>query len=129
MKDVLANVLGGVLQTCSTNPLTGFLRTGCCQVTDEDVGNHGVCVIVSDQFLAFSRARGNDLSTPHPAFGFPGLKSGDCWCLCSARWQEALVAGMAPRVVLEATSAAALEVVRLEDLKRHAAVPKHDQPR
>lgn len=127
MKDVSTNVLGGILQTCGTNPLTGFLRNGCCQVTDEDVGNHGVCTIMSDEFLDFSRARGNDLSTPRSEFGFPGLKPGDRWCLCSARWQEALEAGMAPQVVLEATSAAALEVVRLEDLKRHATVLKHDK--
>lgn len=127
MKDVSTNVLGGILQTCSTDPLTGFLRTGYCQVTEEDVGNHGVCTIMNAEFLAFSRARGNDLSTPHPEFGFPGLKSGDRWCLCSARWQEALEAGMAPQVVLEATSAAALEVARLADLKRHAVVRKHDK--
>ena len=124
MKDVSTNVLGGVLQNCSTNPMTGFFRSGCCQVTEEDVGNHGVCVVMTERFLAFSQARGNDLSTPHPEFEVPGLKPGDRWCLCSARWQEAFEAGMAPQVVLEATSAAALEVVRLEDLKRHAVVLK-----
>ncbi len=128
MKDVSTNVLGGILQSCSTDPLTGFLRTGYCQVTDEDLGNHGVCIIASAEFLAFSRARGNDLSTPHPEIEFPGLKPGDRWCLCSSRWQEALEAGMAPRVVLEATSVAALEVVRLEDLRRHGAVLKEDKP-
>lgn len=120
MQDLAKNVLGGVLQTCSTDPVTGFLRNGCCQVTDEDVGNHGVCVVLTAGFLAFSAARGNDLSTPRPEYEFPGLKPGDRWCLCSARWQEALEAGRAPQVVLEATSVAALEFVRLEDLQRFA---------
>ncbi|MBI5920196.1 MAG: DUF2237 domain-containing protein [Betaproteobacteria bacterium] len=128
MQDVSTNILGGILQSCSTAPPTGFFRTGCCQVTEEDVGNHSVCIIASDEFLVFSRNRGNDLSTPHPEFGFPGVKPGERWCLCAVRWQEALEAGMAPQVVLEATSAAALEVVRLEDLKRHAAIMKHDKP-
>lgn len=121
MKDMAKNVLGGVMQECSTDPMTGFLRTGCCQVTDEDVGNHGICTVMTADFLAFSAAKGNDLSTPRPEFEFPGLQPGDRWCLCSARWQEALRAGKAPQVVLEATSIAALEVVRLEDLQRYAA--------
>jgi hypothetical protein len=120
MSDTGRNVLGGVLQECSTDPMTGFLRTGCCQVTEEDVGHHGVCIVTTADFLAFSKARGNDLSTPHPEIGFPGLKPGDRWCLCTARWQEALQAGKAPQVVLEATSIAALEIVRLEDLRRYA---------
>jgi uncharacterized protein (DUF2237 family) len=120
MSDTGRNVLGGVLQECSTDPMTGFLRTGCCQVTEEDVGHHGVCIVTTADFLAFSKARGNDLSTPHPEVGFPGLKPGDRWCLCTARWQEALQAGKAPQVVLEATSIAALEIVRLEDLRRYA---------
>lgn len=120
MTDSSTNVLGGMLQPCSTRPLTGFLRNGQCQVTEEDHGNHGVCAVMSAEFLAFSRARGNDLSTPHPEFDFPGLQPGDQWCLCSARWREALEAGKAPAVVLEATSAAALEIVRLDDLRRHA---------
>jgi uncharacterized protein (DUF2237 family) len=128
MNDLATNVLGGVLQSCSTDPMTGFLRTGCCQVTEEDGGNHGVCAVMTAEFLAFSKSRGNDLSTPHPDFGFPGLKPGDRWCLCSARWQEALRAGMAPRVVLAATSAAALEEVRLEDLKRYAADVNQEKP-
>lgn len=119
-QDLATNVLGGVLQDCSTDPMTGFLRNGCCQVTDEDVGNHGVCVVLTADFLAFSAAQGNDLSTPRPEYGFPGLKTGDRWCLCSARWQEALRAGKAPQVVLAATSIAALEFVRLEDLQRYA---------
>lgn len=120
MNDVGRNVLGGILQPCSMKPLTGFLRNGCCQVTEEDVGHHGVCVVMTAEFLAFSKSRGNDLSTPHPEMSFPGLQPGDRWCLCTARWQEALRAGKAPRVVLEATSIAALEIVRLEDLRRHA---------
>lgn len=120
MNDPAKNILGGILQPCSTDPMTGFFRTGCCQVTDEDVGNHGVCIVASAEFLAFSRSRGNDLSTPRPEFGFPGLVPGDRWCLCSARWQEAFAAGKAPQVVLESTSIAALEVVRLKDIQRHA---------
>jgi uncharacterized protein (DUF2237 family) len=128
MQDLAKNVLGGVLQPCSLDPLTGFFRTGCCQVTEEDAGNHGVCIVATSGFLAFSKTRGNDLSTPHPEFDFPGLKPGDCWCLCSARWQEALEAGVAPQVVLAATSAAALEVVRLADLRRHAVDADQAQP-
>ena len=120
MTDLAKNVLGGVLQSCSTDPMTGFLRNGCCQVTEEDIGNHGVCVQLTSEFLAFSKVRGNDLSTPRPEYNFPGLVPGDQWCLCSARWQEAFVAGCAPRVVLAATSAAALEIVRLQDLQKHA---------
>ena len=121
MNDLSKNVLGGVLQSCSTSPMTGFFRTGDCQVTEEDVGNHGVCIVATTEFLTFSKSRGNDLSTPHPEFDFPGVRPGDRWCLCSPRWQEALQAGMAPPVVLESTSAAALEFVRLADLKRYAA--------
>lgn len=121
MNDLSKNVLGGVLQPCSTDPMTGFFRTGDCQVTEEDVGNHGVCIVATAEFLAYSKSRGNDLSTPHPEFDFPGVKPGDRWCLCSPRWQEALQAGMAPPVVLESTSSAALEFVRLADLKRYAA--------
>ena len=120
MNDVGRNVLGGILQPCSLKPLSGFLRNGCCQVTEEDVGHHGVCVVMTAEFLAFSKSRGNDLSTPRPEMRFPGLQPGDRWCLCTARWQEALRAGKAPQVVLEATSIAALEIVRLEDLRRHA---------
>lgn len=120
MNDVGRNVLGGILQPCSMKPLTGFLRNGCCQVTEEDVGHHGVCVVMTAEFLAFSKARGNDLSTPRPEMSFPGVQPGDRWCLCTARWQEALQAGKAPQVVLEATSIAALEIVRLEDLRQYA---------
>jgi len=120
MNDIAKNILGGILQSCSVHPVTGFFRTGCCQVTDEDVGNHGVCIVASAEFLAFSRSRGNDLSTPRPEYDFPGLVPGNRWCLCSARWQEAFEAGHAPPVVLEATSIAALEVVSLGDIQRHA---------
>jgi len=114
------NVLGEPLVPCSSQPLTGFFRDGCCNTAPEDLGLHVVCTRVTAEFLEFSRSRGNDLTTPVPEFGFPGLKPGDQWCLCAARWQEALEAGVAPRVVLQATHAAALRVVSLADLKKHA---------
>ena len=113
-------MLGLPLAACSTAPMTGFFRTGCCDTGPEDRGLHVVCAQVTAEFLAFSRERGNDLSTPVPAYRFPGLGPGDRWCLCAARWQEAFDAGLAPPVVLAATHERALEVVRLEDLKRHA---------
>lgn len=111
------NVLGEKLEICGTDPETGFYRDGCCNTGPDDVGSHTVCTIVTEDFLAFSRSRGNDLSTPVPAFGFPGLKPGDSWCLCAARWQEAFAAGCAPRVRLRATHQAALESCNLADLK------------
>ena len=114
------NVLGQRLSECSLRPLTGFFRSGCCETDVSDRGAHVVCVQVTAEFLAFSKQRGNDLSTPVPEFGFPGLQPGDRWCLCAARWREALEAGMAPRVVLAATHERALDYVFLEDLKRHA---------
>jgi uncharacterized protein (DUF2237 family) len=114
------NVLGEPLETCSEDPLTGFFRDGCCNTAPEDLGLHTVCTRVTAEFLEFSKSRGNDLSTPRPEFGFAGLRPGDQWCLCAARWQEALEAGAAPRVLLRATHAATLRVVRLADLKRHA---------
>ena len=114
------NVLGGLLGACSERPMTGFFRDGCCNTSDEDVGSHTVCVVMTAEFLAFSKVRGNDLSTPRPEFGFPGLQPGDRWCLCAARWREALQAGMAPRVVLNSTNEASLLIVGLDDLKRHA---------
>lgn len=114
------NVLGEPLKPCSEAPMTGFFRDGCCNTGAEDRGLHVVCVVTTAEFLAFSKSRGNDLSTPEPEFGFPGLKPGDRWCLCAARWQEALEADAAPRVVLSATHAAALQVVALDDLKRYA---------
>jgi len=117
------NVLGGVLESCSVRPLTGFFRNGCCDTATEDAGSHTVCAVMTDEFLTFSQRAGNDLSTPHPEFGFDGLKAGDRWCLCAPRWQEALAAGQAPRVVLRATEAGALRWCALEDLKRFAVDP------
>jgi uncharacterized protein (DUF2237 family) len=114
------NVLGGLLDTCSTKPMTGFFRDGCCNTGPEDLGSHTVCAVMTAEFLAFSKNAGNDLSTPRPEFGFPGLKPGDRWCLCAPRWQEALEAGAAPRVVLRATEREALQFCSLDDLKRHA---------
>ena len=114
------NVLGGPLEICGTAPLTGFFRTGSCQTGAQDFGSHTVCARVTAEFLAFTKAKGNDLSTPRPELGFPGLKAGDHWCLCAARWKEALAAGVAPPVRLNATHARALEVIALEDLVRHA---------
>lgn len=114
------NVLGEELQVCSISPMTGFYRSGCCETGEEDVGSHTVCAVMTEDFLAFSKSRGNDLSTPALHFGFPGLIPGDRWCLCAARWQEALEAGFAPKVVLAATHEAALGVVSLSDLKQHA---------
>jgi uncharacterized protein (DUF2237 family) len=114
------NVFGEPLQACSLNPMTGFFRNGCCDTSPEDVGSHTVCIVATDAFLQFSRARGNDLSTPMPDYGFPGLKEGDRWCLCAPRWQEAFEAGQAPRVVLRATHQGALHFCSLADLKSHA---------
>ena len=114
------NVLGEPLVSCSEEPLTGFFRDGCCNTSAEDLGRHVVCVRVTAEFLEFSKSCGNDLSTPVPEFGFPGLQPGDQWCLCAARWQQALEAGKAPRVVLQATHAAALKIVKLGDLKNYA---------
>jgi uncharacterized protein (DUF2237 family) len=114
------NVFGEPLAVCSNNPLTGFFRDGCCNTGPQDQGSHTVCVIMTEEFLAFSKAAGNDLSTPVPEFAFPGLKAGDRWCLCAARWRQAFASGMAPRVVLAATHERALEIVALRDLKRFA---------
>jgi uncharacterized protein len=114
------NVMGEKLQPCSERPKTGFFRDGCCNTSPEDVGVHTVCVVMTAEFLEFSKARGNDLSTPMPEFGFPGLKSGDRWCLCAPRWREALDAGRAPQVVLAATHEASLEFASLNDFKKHA---------
>ncbi|HTW26157.1 MAG TPA: DUF2237 domain-containing protein [Acetobacteraceae bacterium] len=114
------NVLGGRLEPCSTRPLTGFYRSGCCDTGPQDLGSHTVCAVMTEAFLAFSSARGNDLSTPMPEYGFPGLQPGDRWCLCAPRWEEALAAGRAPRVALRATHEGALAWCTLADLKRHA---------
>ena len=119
--DESGNVYGEPLETCSEKPLTGFFRDGCCNTSAQDAGSHTVCVKVTQAFLEFSRFRGNDLSTPLPEFGFPGLKPGDRWCLCAARWQEAHEAGMAPRVFLRATHERALEIVSLDVLRKFAA--------
>ncbi|MBL9152542.1 MAG: DUF2237 domain-containing protein [Verrucomicrobiales bacterium] len=113
------NILGGPLQLCSLDPLTGFYREGSCDVGPEDLGCHAVCAVVTDDFLEFSRASGNDLSTPRPEYGFPGLNPGDRWCVCAPRWKEALDAGHACPVVLEATSAAALEYVSRSVLEEY----------
>lgn len=114
------NVLGEPLQPCSSSPLTGFYRNGYCSTGPDDVGRHVVCAVMTDEFLAFSKSAGNDLSTSRPEFAFPGLKAGDRWCLVAQRWAEALRAGMAPRLVLAATQQGALRYAKLEDLKRHA---------
>jgi len=114
------NVLGEPLAPCSLDPVTGFYRDGCCNTDYDDTGIHTVCVRVSAKFLAFSKQRGNDLSTPMPEFGFPGLKPGDQWCLCAGRWKEALDAGMAPPVVLAATHEETLAMLPLAELKRFA---------
>jgi hypothetical protein len=114
------NVLGGTLLPCSVAPLTGFFRDGCCNTGPHDLGLHVVCAQVTAKFLDFSKSRGNDLSTPRPEYGFAGLRPGDRWCLCAARWEEARLAGVAPPVLLEATHEAALAVVTLQDLKDHA---------
>lgn len=114
------NVLGQPLVPCGQDPVTGFYRDGCCRVGPEDLGLHAVCAEMTAEFLAFTRRQGNDLSTPRPEFGFPGLNPGDRWCLCAGRWQEAFDAGQAPRVVLQGTDQAALEACRLADLKRCA---------
>jgi uncharacterized protein (DUF2237 family) len=114
------NVLGGPLALCSDSPVTGFYRDGCCNTGAEDVGSHTVCVVMTAEFLTYSKAQGNDLSTPMPEFQFRGLKPGDRWCLCAPRWQEALAAGKAPQVVLSATHEGALDHTELVDLKRFA---------
>jgi hypothetical protein len=114
------NVLGTELVPCNLDPVTGFYRNGCCDTGAEDVGVHAVCAVMTDEFLAFSKAAGNDLSTPMPQYGFPGLVAGDQWCLCASRWVEAFDAGSAPRVVLEATHACVLEWATIADLREHA---------
>jgi uncharacterized protein (DUF2237 family) len=119
--DESLNVFQEALQICSEDPLTGFFRDGCCNTSDSDLGSHTVCVEVTDAFLEYSRFRGNDLSTPMPEHGFPGLQAGDRWCLCAARWLEAYQQDMAPRVFLQRTHLKALEIVPLELLRQYAA--------
>lgn len=116
------NVLGGELIPCSLDPVTGFYRNGCCETGPHDLGLHTVCAVMTEEFLAFSKSTGNDLSTPRPEFAFRGLKPGDRWCLCAGRWREALDAGMAPQVILEATHEETLAIVSLGVLKDYAAV-------
>jgi len=120
------NVLGGELATCSMNPRTGWFRDGCCNTDGNDHGVHTVCVVMTEEFLAFSAEAGNDLSTPNPEHGFVGLKGGDRWCLCAPRWSEAHEAGQAPQVVLAATHARTLEWCNLADLKSHAVDLEND---
>ncbi|WP_339384247.1 DUF2237 domain-containing protein [Microcoleus sp. LEGE 07076] len=115
------NVLGGKLETCCTSPMTGYYRDGKCNTGGGDLGAHTVCAQLTEEFLQFTKRRGNDLSTAVPEFKFPGLKPGDCWCLCAARWKEAMDAGCAPLVVLSATHVLTLEYVSLDELKEHAA--------
>jgi uncharacterized protein (DUF2237 family) len=116
----MKNILGGSLQSCCKEPVTGFYRDGFCRTDEQDQGRHVVCAVMTDEFLAYTRSRGNDLSTPQPMFQFPGLKAGDRWCLCALRWKEALEAGLAPPVILESTSQQALQYVSLDSLKQHA---------
>lgn len=120
-RDADLNVVGGELLPCSGDPLTGFYRDGCCATGPEDVGSHTVCAVMTAEFLEFSAIAGNDLSTPRPEWGFPGLAPGDRWCVCAARWAEAHAAGCAPAVVLGATHARALDVLAIDDLVAHAA--------
>ncbi len=115
------NVLGTPLQPCSLRPVTGFTRSGCCETGPDDAGSHTVCAIMTEEFLAFTRDRGNDLTTPQPMYMFPGLRPGDRWCLCASRWLEAYRAGVAPLVVLEACHEKALDIVPLAALRSHAA--------
>ena len=113
------NVLDSQLQDCGIDPMTGFYRDGCCNTGPGDVGTHTVCAIMTDEFLEYSKSKGNDLITPRPEFDFPGLKAGDAWCLCALRWEEARQAGCAPRVKLTSTNIKTLEMVEFEDLKAH----------
>ena len=115
------NVLGRELKSCSTKPMTGFFRNGCCETGAQDLGLHTVCAVMTAEFLAYSRIVGNDLSTPQPDLGFQGLRPGDRWCLCAPRWKEALDAGAAPQLVLEATHEETLAIVPLRTLSDHAA--------
>ena len=112
------NVYGTELITCSVEPMTGFYRNGCCETGPQDLGTHTVCAVMTEEFLTYTKARGNDLSTPVPAYNFPGLQPGDRWCLCASRWAEAYKAGMAPLLILEATHEKTLDYVSLEELER-----------
>jgi len=118
------NVLGGVLQPCSSDPLTGWFRDGCCNTDDRDRGSHTVCARVTADFLEFLQSQGNDLVTPAPHFGFPGLSDGDCWCVCAGSWRQAYQAGVACGIYLERTHERALRTVPLEELMEHAIAPE-----
>lgn len=118
--DPSLNVLGEALESCSTDPLTGFFRNGSCDTCDQDHGSHTVCAVLTAEFLAFSKSVGNDLSTPRPEYGFAGLSAGDQWCLCAARFLQACQAGKAPRIRLRSTHQRALEIVPLDVLREHA---------
>jgi uncharacterized protein (DUF2237 family) len=119
-RDPSLNVFGESLIPCSTDPMTGFFRDGCCNTSEQDVGSHTVCVVLTDDFLEFSKSKGNDLTTPMPAYGFPGLKGGERWCLCARRWLEAYRAGKAPKVILRSTHQRALEVIEMDILRKFA---------
>ncbi len=126
--DEAVNVLGERLKPCAFDPMTGFFRDGCCNTGPEDRGRHTVCARMTQEFLDFSRARGNDLSSPRPEFGFPGLRPGDRWCLCALRWREAFEAGAAPQVVLASTHRATLKIIPLEALQAHALPGRRQTP-
>jgi len=111
------NIFNEPLEACSFDPVTGFFRSGCCETSEQDTGSHTVCAIMTEEFLKFSKSKGNDLSTPVPAFDFPGLNSGDRWCLCAARWLEAYEAGSAPSIIARATHRRALEIIPMEAMK------------
>ncbi len=119
MSETQKNVLGYDLQLCGKDPVTGFYRDGCCNTGPGDVGTHTICAIITEEFLEYSKSKGNDLTTPRHEFGFPGLKAGDHWCLCAIRWEEARRAGRAPQVKLMSTNMKTLELVKLHDLKSH----------
>ncbi len=121
MKTEEKNIFGEELKECSTDPMTGFFRDGCCRAAVEDVGLHLVCAEMTEEFLEFSKSRGNDLITPRPEFGFEGLRPGDRWCLCALRWKEALDGGVAPPVFLQSTHESVLKIIDLSDLKKYAA--------
>ena len=114
------NIFNEPLEACSFDPVTGFFRSGCCETSEQDTGSHTVCAIMTEEFLKFSKSKGNDLSTPVPAFDFPGLKTGDRWCLCAARWLEAYEASSAPSIIAKATHRKALEIIPMELIKEFA---------
>ena len=118
-EDKAKNILGGELESCCTDPMTGFLRDGYCNTNQMDQGTHVVCAIITEEFLAFTKSRGNDLITPRPEYQFPGLKAGDGWCLCALRWKEAFSAGVAPPIKPASTHEKVLEFINREDLEKY----------